>query len=116
MHRWMRISAAFFWFFWAAVVVPGHTRGIITLDGKNSQARCCHTQNSNHSKPVPASKNCAICFVAAKVGKQTLPPSAALQLPFAYRAEPIQATEAPSLELILSFHTRGPPDSSTANT
>jgi hypothetical protein len=116
MHRLMRISAAFFWFFWACVIVPGHTRGVIQLDNKPTHAACCHTPNSPSPKSVPSSKNCAICFVAAKLGNQTLPPPAALQLPFAYRAAAPQAIEAPSLQLILPFHTRGPPDSSTAST
>ena len=117
MHRWLRISAALFWFFWACVIVPGHTRGVIRLDGKVAQLSCCHTPAGNAPcKSAPTSKNCAICFVAAKVGQQTLPPPAALQLPFAYRATVTNAIEAPSLELILPFQTRGPPDSSTANT
>jgi hypothetical protein len=113
MHRWLRVSAALFWFVWACVIVPGHTRGAIRLDAKG---RCCHTPTRDSSKSVPASKNCAICFVAAKVGKQTVAPAAVLQLPFAYRAAVTQPTQAASLGLILAFDTRGPPDSSTANT
>jgi len=116
MHRCLRISAALFWFFWAAVVVPGHTRGVVRLDGKESHPACCHKPTSNHSKPLPASKNCAICFVSAKVSKQTVAPPAALKLPFAYTTSTPQAVEAPSIQPILPFHTRGPPDSSTANT
>src|SRR2546426_12369063 len=121
MHRWMRISAALFWFFWACVVVPGHTRGVIQLDGNEGQARCCHrpTRTSPCDSPkssVPTSKNCAICFVAATLGNESLPPPAVLQLPFAYKAAVPTASEAPTLQLILSFHTRGPPDSSALNT
>jgi len=116
MHRSLRISAALFWFFWACVIVPGHTRGVVRLDGKETQARCCDTPASKHSKPVPASKTCAICFVSAKVSKQTVAPLAALKLPFAYTAAPPKAFEAATVQTILPFHTRGPPDSSTANT
>jgi hypothetical protein len=117
MQNWMRITAALFWFFWAAVVVPGHTRGVIQLDQKSAQA-CCHTSRTapRGSPKSPAPQNCAICFVAAKVGNESSPPQPALKLPFAYKTAIPQAAEAPSLQLILPFHTRGPPDSSTANT
>jgi hypothetical protein len=121
MHRWMRIFAALFWFFWAGVVVPGHTRGVIQLEGKGQQARCCHTPTRtapcDSPKPsVPTSKNCAICFVAAKLGNESLPPPDALKLPFAYTMVIPDAPASPALQLTLPFQTRGPPDSSTANT
>jgi len=121
MNRWMRIFAAVFWFFWAGVVVPGHTRGAIQLDNKHQRSTCCHDSSrgvpgGSSKLPLPASKNCAICFIAAKLGNQSLPAPAALKLPFAYRAFVPKAAEAPAIELILPFHTRGPPDSSTANT
>jgi hypothetical protein len=114
----MRVAAAVFWFIWTGVVIPGHTRGAIQLTC--SEARCCHTTNrtnsSNPKSPAPSSTNCAICAVAAKLRNESLPPPQVLKLPFAYRAIITQAAEAPALDLILSFHTRGPPDSSTANT
>jgi hypothetical protein len=121
MDRWTRIFAAFFWFFWAGVIVPGHTRGVIQLDGKEARSNCCHVSSrsapdGSPKSPLPASKNCAICFVAAKLSDQSLPAPAALKLPFAYRAFVPKVAEAPAIELILPFHTRGPPDSSTANT
>ena len=114
--RSLRVLAALFWFVWTGVIIPGHTRGAIPL-----QSSCCHTSSRNNSRdnpksPLPTSTNCAICAVAAKLGNESLPPPQVLNLPFAYRAIIPKAAEAPALELILSFHTRDPPDSSTANT
>ena len=114
--RSLRVLAALFWFVWTGVVIPGHTRGAIPL-----QSSCCHTSNRNSSpdhpkSPLPTSTNCAICAVAAKLGNESLPSLVALKLPFAYRTVIPKAAEAPYLQLILPFHTRGPPDSSTANT
>ena len=116
--RSMRVLAALFWFIWTGVVIPGHTRGAIQLPC--SEARCCHTNNrtnpGNSQSPAPNSSNCAVCAVAAKFTDESLPPPVALKLPFVYRAPIPAASEAHSLQLIRSFHTRGPPDSSTANT
>ena len=121
MLRWMRISAALFWFFWACVVVPGHTRGVIQLNGKEVDSRCCHAPArsapcDSPKSPLPTSKNCAICFVAAKLGNESLPSPDALKLPFAYTTVIPDAPASPALQLLLPFQTRGPPDSSTANT
>jgi len=114
----MRVAAAAFWFIWTGVVIPGHTRGAVQLPC--SEARCCHPTNrtnpSNPRSPAPSSSNCAVCAVAAKFTDGSLPPPQVFKLPFAYRAVIPKAAESPALELILSFHTRGPPDSSTPNT
>jgi len=114
----MRILAALFWFVWTGVVIPGHTRGAIPLVCKEST--CCHAPvhsntPGNPKSPAPNSGNCAICAVAAKLGNESLPLPAVLRLPFAHRAVIPTAAEAPSLQLILPFQTRGPPDSSTTN-
>ena len=118
--RSMRVLAALFWFIWTGVVIPGHTRGAIQLTCSEVQSHCCHTTSrtnpSNPKSPAPSSSNCAICAVAAKLGTESLPSPVALKLPFVYRAAIPAASEAPSLQLILPFQTRGPPDSSTANT
>jgi len=117
----MRVLAALFWFLLTVLIIPGHTRGVIPLACNDVQSHCCHTPDRNTSpgnrkSPAPTSSNCAICAVAAKLGNESLPPPVALKLPFAYRTVIPKAAEAPSLGLILAFHTRGPPDSSTANT
>src|SRR5437762_4435101 len=85
----MRILAAVFWFAWAGVIVPGHTRGIITIndEGRGMSAcasACCHPgKNSRQTPDAPlSSKNCAVCAAAAKVGHETIDIPAALKLGF----------------------------------
>ena len=110
-----RIFAAVFWFAWAGVIVPGHTRGIISLADQGGKA-CCHSSNGRmptEKAPLPTSKNCAVCAAAAKVGHETIAIPAALKLGFVELAFLPDLTEAPALERILSFQTRGPPNSSS---
>jgi hypothetical protein len=63
--------------FFLNVVVPGHTRGAITLTGQASMQRlkgCCCDSKPGDSKDAPTPKdrqNCAICNLAAHY---TLPP------------------------------------------
>jgi hypothetical protein len=63
-----------FWSFWAAVVVPGHVRGVITLDtdGRSGctasanaafSSRACCDRSSRSEAPARPS-NCAVCFNA----------------------------------------------------
>lgn len=62
---------------WFTFVVPGHTRGIISLPGAGQSVKCCATDsgdesNSQSTCPTPASpSSCAICFFAASY---SLPP------------------------------------------
>src|SRR4051794_7235672 len=63
---------------WLNVIVPGHTRGVITLPGWSSRAdhSCCSTHGersrSDEKSPQPDGRaaHCAICFFAARL---TLP-------------------------------------------
>lgn len=62
---------------WFTFVVPGHTRGIISLPGAGPNVGCCASDalddsNSQGTCPTPASpRSCAICFFAANY---SLPP------------------------------------------
>jgi hypothetical protein len=62
--------------FFLNIVVPGHTRGIITITGRSTVSglgdfgcgACCQSHSPGDSKQAPTSKdraNCAICFLAA---------------------------------------------------
>ena len=71
---------------WLNVIVPGHTRGVITLPGfepapRQAQASASHGCCSSPSPSDPSddpqpgdgrAANCAICFFAARL---TLPPA-----------------------------------------
>ena len=70
------------------VVLPGHTRGGVTLDGKHSAATCCCCGTSSKIPATPSQRdkdNCAICqFMAgltpAPVVSLTLPELGLLKL------------------------------------
>ncbi len=70
-----RPSVAFlvvYQFLFLNVLLPGHTRGAVTLDGKHV-ARCCCDSGSAASEKSPAGPSqrdrdhCAICSFAARV-------------------------------------------------
>jgi len=64
-----RVIFATYVLVWLNVVVPGHTRGRVTMPGcaasGNSVAPCCASKQQS-SKPTPEQKRrCAVCYVAA---------------------------------------------------
>jgi len=72
--RWFRLILALYVFVWFNVVVPGHTRGIVTVPGSEPNAKsvqtdsCCSTGKTptKDGKPTPdQQKRCGVCFVAA---------------------------------------------------
>jgi hypothetical protein len=70
--RFLRAILAFYVPAWFNVVVPGHTRGVITMPGANEQSchasSCCSSDSSDSSdkKPSPDERRrCAVCYVAA---------------------------------------------------
>jgi hypothetical protein len=130
--RWRPGHLAFLVFqaLWLNVILPGHTRGSVTLAGADCEScaaalegphavavavagRCCSTspaprQHQNH--PTPKQKaNCAICAFAARV---TPPPPVTLVPSYAGCAIALP-TPAPrivvSLERIPTYYGNGPP-------
>lgn len=69
--RRFRLILALYAFVWLNFVVPGHTRGIITLPGADFLTKgtaCCEHDSREGKNKAPTSEeksNCAICFVAA---------------------------------------------------
>ena len=69
---------------WLNVIVPGHTRGVVTLPGyepaschTNAPGGCCpgraETQSSDDPTPGDGrAANCAVCFYAVRL---TIPPA-----------------------------------------
>jgi hypothetical protein len=68
--------------FWFGIVVPGHQRGIVTVDGTPNASECCccqttpvaqSTSKTPADSPAPANPagHCAICYFAAHL---TVPP------------------------------------------
>ena len=105
--------------FWLNVVLPGHTRGVVTLAGANGGSchvrggdRCCPTSkssdNDQESREKRASR-CAICFFAVRL---TAPPPVDLTPPALELLERAPAPRAESVEFIAprpAYFGRAPP-------
>src|SRR3954463_3302634 len=93
-------------------MVPGHTRGIITInEGRVCGSACCRTEK----KPVDApsaplnSKNCAVCAAAAKLGAQIVAVPPAHKWGSVNLAVLPVAGGPPPLAPLLTLQPRGPP-------
>src|SRR4051812_47753099 len=79
---------------WLNAIVPGHTRGVVTLPGMSCDAgptvaagaRCCPAKGSSKAPAAPAdrSAHCAVCYFAARI---TPPPVIDLTPPPLARTE-----------------------------
>jgi hypothetical protein len=93
---------------WLNVILPGHTRGVVTLPGtERPQTRaaregCCARKKSKDPAPESSSRasRCAICFFAMRL---TTPPVVDLRPPAMSLLESI-APPAPAR--FVSFHSR----------
>jgi hypothetical protein len=75
MHsRWFRILLLAFTTLWFGAVLPGHTRGMITVPGSTNStgddtamgSSCCPSPNKDKSKHKQTDGSCcAICFFVA---------------------------------------------------
>jgi hypothetical protein len=107
---------------WLNAVLPGHTRGVVTLPGTGGDARvsvethaCCATSAKTTEKKndaparKPASGSCAICFFAAHMA--TPPP--AIDPPKPLGLHEILPVDAPvtarSFDYPFAYLGRGPP-------
>lgn len=118
--RWCCWSIILFQFLWLNVIIPGHTRGMITLPGalascdtESSTASCCTipTDDDHDDKtPTPEQRRCcAVCYVAARY---TLPPTFQIDLAPAdlIQDAPQHAiTQVASRHIPLPYFPSGPP-------
>jgi hypothetical protein len=119
-RRAFAIFLALFQAFWLNVVIPGHTRGVVTVPGWDRESQrevstahgCCAAPGEKSEDGSPTSgdrAHCAVCFFAAKLSTPpvidyTLPPLAALEI-----APVAQPHVAAYVSPPLSFDSRGPP-------
>jgi DUF2946 family protein len=111
----LRIFLAGFMLIWFGVIIPGHTRGQISVPGSNCGCDCCacnsaatHATEAPNSQPNKSS-HCAICDFAAHI---TLPPPMDLTLAplgLAYRIDRPAPRLAPVVRIQLVRHDRAPP-------
>ena len=101
------------------VIVPGHTRGIVTMSGRSSAAGveasnagggCCRTHGGPRRTPSDKDRaECAICFFAARV---TPPPVVDFHLTFfaLLAAAPVPPpVEVITADVPLTYLGRAPP-------
>jgi hypothetical protein len=75
--RKFRIALLAFQLLWYGVIVPGHRRGVVTLDGKRQTPSCCcccdsqPVKGADSRQPPVQPGHCAICDFTAHL---TLPP------------------------------------------
>jgi hypothetical protein len=120
LKRGFHIALIVFQAAWLNVVLPGHTRGIVTIPGYepaageacHDRSACCPADERDGEKSRERrdrERHCAVCQFAAKLSTPptidySLPPLALLEL--ARIAEPELAFVPPP---ILAFDSRGPP-------
>lgn len=103
--------------FFLNVVVPGHTRGAITLTGRALAGRlegcaCCCDSKPANSKDAPTPKdrqNCAICNLAAHY---TLPPVIDFRLSDLGLLKLLPVSPAATIdpsEFVPTYYACGPP-------
>lgn len=84
----LRLILACYVFAFFAIIVPGHTRGIVTVAGSQAGIGCCASDASSGPTdgPTPTQRaNCAVCHIAAMY---TVPPV------YVFYVEPLDRVEA----------------------
>jgi hypothetical protein len=113
--RAARISLIVFQALFLNVVLPGHTRGIVTMSGAPPPAPSAVTAavttiTARNPRPTRTRAECAVCFFAARV---TPPPVVDLRLTvlglLEVRPVPPPAAGIDAPDIILPFHGRAPP-------
>ena len=120
-------SIILFQFLWLNVVIPGHTRGMITVPGsfancapEPSAEVCCPItaggDRDNENTPTPEQRRCcAVCYVAAGY---TLPPIFQIDLTPAdliHDAPQRAVTQVASHHTPLPYFPNGPPTPAAAH-
>src|SRR5688500_18614656 len=114
--RWRSFRIAFLAFqvVWLNAVLPGHTRGAVTLDGQAAQSVCqkgCaqHEQQSGKKEQGERSKRCAICFHAARLSTAAPVDFTPARLLETGLIEVPKAEGVASVQRIHVYDGRGPP-------
>lgn len=124
--RWCCWSLILFQFLWLNVIIPGHTRGAITIPDSSSAGgetaaadTCCAVPASpadgEDGRPTPDERRrCAVCYLAAGY---TIPPVFTIDLaPVGLIAcIPLRAAaQVASRHIPLPYFPAGPPDCTRA--
>jgi len=120
-RRLIGVALLVYQFFFFNILLPGHTRGAITLDGKHhpDEASCCccgevpaAPAKPGDPKSAPSQKdreNCAICNLAVRVMPAPLFTISLPPLTFLKTVDPEPAWQAVSVDRISTYLGRAPP-------
>lgn len=113
--RWTGLFLLVFQSLFLNVIVPGHARGMITMDGRGGCPACCcraaSTGDRSHRQaPTPADRaNCAICNFAARI-TWAAPPNLSLPELGLVQLLPLPPPAvAVSLQIVPTYLGRAPP-------
>jgi hypothetical protein len=118
--RWraFRIALLLFQAVWLNVIVPGHTRGVVSLPGttcescRQSLLSCCSAEHPDKSHPAPVrdpASHCAICYFAARLSLPPVIDFTPPRLGIAEILDPPAPMSAPSIRVPLLLRDRAPP-------
>jgi hypothetical protein len=120
--RLLSAALLLYQFFFFNILLPGHTRGAITLDGKHHSDEpaccCCGSNlstppaNGQQSKQAPSQKdreNCAICSLAVRVMPTPLFAISLPPLTFLKTVDADPVWHAVSVDSIPTYLGRAPP-------
>jgi hypothetical protein len=102
---------------WLNVIIPGHTRGCVTMPccsgesaASSSCPLCAYPEKGPHHSPTPSDReHCALCFFAAHL---SIPPALDLSTPKLLFLHYIGSEAAKHLiarSVLVPFDGRGPP-------
>jgi hypothetical protein len=109
---WLVLAVLLYEAFFLNVLFPGHTRGAITLNGRETPACCAAHETKQSQKQAPTEKdkqNCAVCNFAARM---SVPPAICVVMPELGLLQllPIPPpVVAISADRSLPYLSRGPP-------
>ena len=111
MRRGGIIALVVFQSLWLTVILPGHTRGAITLPGYKADAdKCCKHETPKQEAPSKdRASHCAVCFFAARLSMPVAIDMAPQELARCGQHEAPVPEIVASLELQLTYLGRAPP-------
>jgi hypothetical protein len=117
--RGLHLAVLIFQALWLNVIVPGHQRGVVQLQGSEKVSQpvgcpfCCEcgatSKNTKSNSPPAAPGNCAICSFAAHLCVPPVVDLSLQQLRLLHRVPGEIAENLFARSILLTSDERGPP-------
>lgn len=110
MRRGAVIALVVFQSLWLNVIIPGHTRGAITLPGfKSTPDTCCKQDSKKQAPSDDRASHCAVCFFAARLSMPVVIDLTPQELALSGEQEAPAPEIVASLDVQLTYRGRAPP-------